>query len=157
MEQDAAALIGLVSDRDAPCPVCDYNLRGIVEPRCPECGSALRLEIGSENLRLGPWLAAMLGPALAIGFDGVVATLMSVALVLEPPTSPGERTVVACMLGTFVVLAAACGLAILSLVRRRKAWHRRPLRTQWRSAAIIFGAVFAVHALFGVTLTVFLH
>src|SRR5207237_816114 len=20
------------------CPLCDYNLRGLVDPRCPECG-----------------------------------------------------------------------------------------------------------------------
>jgi hypothetical protein len=24
--------------RDILCPLCDYNLRGLVEPRCPECG-----------------------------------------------------------------------------------------------------------------------
>ncbi|HSU69572.1 MAG TPA: hypothetical protein VLJ39_21995 [Tepidisphaeraceae bacterium] len=23
---------------DVRCPLCDYNLRGLVEPRCPECG-----------------------------------------------------------------------------------------------------------------------
>lgn len=23
---------------DVPCPMCDYNLRGLTEPRCPECG-----------------------------------------------------------------------------------------------------------------------
>lgn len=25
-------------DREIHCPLCDYNLRGLVEPRCPECG-----------------------------------------------------------------------------------------------------------------------
>jgi hypothetical protein len=25
-------------DQDVLCPLCDYNLRGLVEPRCPECG-----------------------------------------------------------------------------------------------------------------------
>ena len=24
--------------KDLKCPLCDYNLRGLVEPRCPECG-----------------------------------------------------------------------------------------------------------------------
>jgi hypothetical protein len=23
---------------DAFCPLCNYNLRGLTEPRCPECG-----------------------------------------------------------------------------------------------------------------------
>jgi hypothetical protein len=25
-------------DRDVPCPLCEYNLRGLTDPRCPECG-----------------------------------------------------------------------------------------------------------------------
>src|SRR5438067_1448656 len=25
-------------ERDILCPLCDYNLRGLIEPRCPECG-----------------------------------------------------------------------------------------------------------------------
>src|SRR3712207_2033609 len=25
---------------DVTCPLCDYNLRGLSEPRCPECGYA---------------------------------------------------------------------------------------------------------------------
>lgn len=24
--------------RDVNCPLCDYNLRGLIDPRCPECG-----------------------------------------------------------------------------------------------------------------------
>src|SRR3954447_5577159 len=24
--------------RELHCPLCEYNLRGLVEPRCPECG-----------------------------------------------------------------------------------------------------------------------
>src|SRR5262245_57270520 len=27
-------------ERDAPCPVCRYNLRGLHDPRCPECGGS---------------------------------------------------------------------------------------------------------------------
>src|SRR5688572_29319876 len=26
------------TDQDVPCPLCEYNLRGATEPRCPECG-----------------------------------------------------------------------------------------------------------------------
>jgi len=25
-------------DQDVSCPLCEYNLRGLTEPRCPECG-----------------------------------------------------------------------------------------------------------------------
>jgi hypothetical protein len=43
-EQAAVATAALpspdTSARDIPCPLCGYNLRGLIEPRCPECGYA---------------------------------------------------------------------------------------------------------------------
>ena len=36
--------------RELTCPLCEYNLRGLVEPRCPECGYAFKwAEIVSEQ------------------------------------------------------------------------------------------------------------
>jgi len=29
---------GAISEADILCPLCEYNLRGLAEPRCPECG-----------------------------------------------------------------------------------------------------------------------
>ena len=34
----AAAYDRAPVDQDVTCPLCDYNLRGTTEPRCPECG-----------------------------------------------------------------------------------------------------------------------
>lgn len=39
-----------LKDRDAACPECRYNLRGLTHPRCPECG----LQITHELLRVKP-------------------------------------------------------------------------------------------------------
>jgi hypothetical protein len=33
-----AAASSPAADADVLCPLCDYNLRGLVEPKCPECG-----------------------------------------------------------------------------------------------------------------------
>jgi hypothetical protein len=47
--------LGAPSDRDVHCPLCDYNLRGLTEPRCPECGHAFdwqELLTGPKKL---PW------------------------------------------------------------------------------------------------------
>jgi hypothetical protein len=33
-----AAAAAVTSDELLLCPLCDYDLRGLVEPRCPECG-----------------------------------------------------------------------------------------------------------------------
>ena len=39
------------------CPLCRYNLRGLVEPRCPECGYSFDWsEVLDPNRRLHPYL-----------------------------------------------------------------------------------------------------
>ncbi len=46
-EHDAGdPLLGVfLADRDATCPACGYNLRGVVSAACPECGLELRLGV----------------------------------------------------------------------------------------------------------------
>lgn len=39
------------------CPLCDYNLRGLIEPRCPECGYQFTWqEILDPTLRTHPYI-----------------------------------------------------------------------------------------------------
>lgn len=38
-------LPSLASERDVFCPGCGYNIRGVREPRCPECGVGLTLSV----------------------------------------------------------------------------------------------------------------
>jgi hypothetical protein len=46
-----------VSSHDLHCPLCDYNLRGLTEPRCPECGYRFQwAELIDEKLKLHPYL-----------------------------------------------------------------------------------------------------
>ena len=46
-------LVGYLAGRDAPCPRCGYNLRGVESSRCPECGGALELTlVGSSRVDL---------------------------------------------------------------------------------------------------------
>jgi hypothetical protein len=46
-----------VSSRDLHCPLCEYNLRGLTEPRCPECGYRFQwAELIDEKLKLHPYL-----------------------------------------------------------------------------------------------------
>jgi len=35
------------------CPRCDYNLRMLETPRCPECGCATK-SLGKEECEVGP-------------------------------------------------------------------------------------------------------
>jgi hypothetical protein len=44
-------------DDDVVCPLCEYNLRGLADPRCPECGYRFTwAEILSPKRRLHPYL-----------------------------------------------------------------------------------------------------
>jgi hypothetical protein len=40
----AQRLARYLADRDAKCPRCAYNLRGLASDRCPECGETFSVE-----------------------------------------------------------------------------------------------------------------
>lgn len=68
-------LIDWLSDNDAECPGCKYNLRGLREPRCPECGKAIQLSITLVEQYLRAWITALVAACLPAG--------IGVALVFE--------------------------------------------------------------------------
>jgi hypothetical protein len=156
--EDSALLRDFLAQRDIACPVCSYNLRGLSRPVCPECSAPLHLRVGSDNLRLGPWLLAVIALALALGFDGVVAVLLGAAgLIFEPPKSPAEFQIFLAMFGCFVGLAAGVGTGIWLLVRFRPRWNRLPSRRQWTLGLLIFFGTGFGHVLFGWIITRYLH
>lgn len=153
MDAPEQHLVRWLNGRDEPCPVCGYNLRDLGTARCPECGAGLHLRVGSENTRLGAWLVGVLSLSLALGFDGVVATIMTtVAVFLEPPRTPAERFVAGVMVGSFVGLSLLVGAGIVAMVRGRARWVRVSPRRQWWMAAGVFVGTFALHAIWGIVL-----
>lgn len=50
----------LVAERDVPCPVCQYNLRGCRQMTCPECGSPLGLTVGTPRVIRRAWMPFVL-------------------------------------------------------------------------------------------------
>jgi hypothetical protein len=149
-DDDAAALVAFVRTRDAACPVCSYNLRGLAAPVCPECSAHLHLQVGSENLRLGPWLVGVVSLALGLGFDGVVSLIMIGALIIvPPPPSPAAWRQVLTILGVLVLLAAICGCGLWGMLRWRGVWTRMPLPKQRMVAASLFLGTGLVHAAAG--------
>jgi hypothetical protein len=42
-QENTDKLVSYLSEQDAACPSCRYNLRGVRAAACPECGRALRL------------------------------------------------------------------------------------------------------------------
>ncbi len=49
---DTELLTAHLASRDVPCPKCQYNLRGVADGRCPECGAVLQLSISNDQVIL---------------------------------------------------------------------------------------------------------
>ncbi|MBX3377089.1 MAG: hypothetical protein KF678_08810 [Phycisphaeraceae bacterium] len=153
MSEPDPLLLSFLGERDALCPVCEYNLRGLKADRCPECSSHLQLQVGSENIRLGPWVSAVVSFALAVGFDAVMGLMVSIAFAATffspQQVAPLVRQQHLILMGGFLGMGMTCATAILLLVRRRRRWMVMPRRAQWRWAGVTFASVFVVHLVVG--------
>lgn len=138
-------LLAFVAEWPAECPVCDYSLRGLTQPRCPECGAELELRVGSPRLHVGAWALAIVSFALALGFDGVVSLIMLIAIA----TSPNIPWIALGICSLFLLLATSMATGLLVVARNRPRWTRRPTRTQWTHAIAVFLTVGMIHALIG--------
>ncbi len=115
---EAQLLKLLLAARDISCPVCGYNLRAIASTNCPECGAKLDLRVGSTDLKLGPWLAALLAVGLPLGFLAGAAILgLAVGMVdknLEDLTIAG---------GFLIPVIIMAGILVILIRRRRSIWR----------------------------------
>lgn len=145
-------LLAFVADCPAECPVCDYSLRGLTQPRCPECGAELELRVGSPRLHVGAWALAIISFALALGFDGVVSIILLLALTtsLASTNTPPPPTFAFVLTGFFILLAASMATGLVLVARGRHRWTRRPTRKQWTHATAVFLTVGLLHAAIGV-------
>jgi hypothetical protein len=129
--------------------VCDYNLRDLKKPVCPECSAPLELAVASPSLNPGPWIASIVSVALGAGFDGVVCVLVTALMILQPPRVPAQWMRAIVMLGTFILLTAACAGVLAWIYRSRRRWaywsRRRRLVAAWAAFLVTAG----VHALAG--------
>jgi hypothetical protein len=135
---DAALLRQFLATRDVPCPVCGYNLRGNSSPKCSECGARLDVRVGSTDLRITPWLVALIGTVLPMGAASFWALLMLV--MIRQFQNPQWTTTLGALLGSILVNVAIVHFLIQ---RRRTFWKRAP-RRQWRIVAIILGVDAAI-------------
>ena len=132
-----------VIDEDLPCPKCQYSVRGLTVPRCPECGfafmwtdlPALRLRGRSD----GRWVAM----AVLVLF-GLFALFM-----LAPSTLVGKALAVLAVVAlvsavvAFVAFAASgfqsvVEIAVASACIGLPSWPR--IRAWWEGVLIGYGA-----------------
>jgi hypothetical protein len=137
-------------DRDTFCTKCGYNLRGQVEPRCPECGEAFDPALQAPRPRRIDWvlvlvpglLAAWMLPLLMqIGGslartlpDGLEDVLPSFRVVKD-----GGASLIECLTS-----AGLCFLlgAVFGLVLSMGATERR--RLTWREVVLTGGMLVAL-------------
>ena len=123
---DESTLLGWLADRDVPCPLCGYNLRGLTAARCPECGQPLRLSVALTD----PYLRAWITLAVALLLPAGLGLLWAVALAREG-APPGRQS---SLIYPIVYQVACIPLATLALAGRRRV-QRWPRGVQNRLAA----------------------
>ena len=129
MGHDADDLTRWLADRDVPCPLCGYNLRGLTGDRCPECGQPLRLSVALAEPYLKPWLTLAASLLVPAGL-GILWACLVPFLGL-----PGRRRDQATVLLPILYQIATIPLAGLVIWRRRsiQRWSRG---SQWRVAGL---------------------
>ncbi len=67
---DPALLRQYLAGREVPCPRCQYMLRDLTGEHCPECGEKLTLSVRPAQVRLGPFITALIALGATAGVWG---------------------------------------------------------------------------------------
>src|SRR5882724_12518749 len=120
MEPTQVQLQAFLADSDAPCPSCDYNLRGLKGDICPECSQRLVLRVGLAEPRQRAFIAAVVGLAAGTGFHGLLFVYFLIAMVRW--RSGRMEFHFLDITGSFLLIE---GIALFFLIRRRRSFQRR--------------------------------
>jgi hypothetical protein len=126
---DRQALIEFLRERDMACPLCQYNLRGLMSPRCPECGRDLELRVGLSEPRQGAWLTAQIALTAMAGIGMMIAIV--VCFQGWPRGDPHQGV----LNFAFVMHLLMVPASTLLLIFRRR-YMRLAMRVQWTGAAL---------------------
>ncbi len=135
-EGDTGRLVEFLQDRDAPCPLCGYNLRNLTDNVCPECRHELRLTVGVTK-PMFLWFLLAMTPCT---FAGIAAGLTLIPVIVQWLGGAGPPPAI---LVTLVLLGLASAVGGLMLIRHRFAFLRQEPRRQRRLAV----AVLMIHGL----------
>jgi hypothetical protein len=135
-DPDTDALVEFLRERDAWCPACRYNLRGLTSPRCPECGRELKLSVGMTE----PFLRAWITLAVSVVASSGIGLLMAWVLCREGwPRGSDEAE----LRVSIIIYVAMIPAAPIVLATRRR-FLRQASVVQWRFA--LFAAIVSTAA-----------
>ncbi len=127
-------LRAFLAEHDEPCPGCGYNLRGLSEATCPECGEELLLRVGMVGPRMKLYLTGLIGLAFGFGFDSIILLWMFF-----------ESLVGVAWFDFFDAISLLAGFVVCGGAMAGWLWFRRWIRH--RSIAIRLGLVVGCWAL----------
>jgi hypothetical protein len=132
----AELLRAFLTDRDAPCPQCGYNLRDLHGDRCPECGELLVLRVNVAEPRQGALIAGLVGLSAGAGLSGLLLIYMLIQLLRERNWSSPEMYYFAGINTAGLLIE---GTAILLWLRHWRRIRRRPRSTRVALAVACWG------------------
>ncbi len=139
-----------LSEHDAPCPGCGYNLRGTPGDKCPECATPLALGIRNDDPRSRWEMVGAIGVVVCAIYFGVMLVRQAWWLFSGPYTSsnigPMQRYFWMSLASQLILALGAAGWCVAMFAARR----RKP-RPSWAcptnaAAGILLGS-FAVYLL----------
>ena len=131
-ERNIEALAAYLAGRDAVCPGCGYNLRGLKVGRCPECDEALQLQVGLCEPRLGLFITGIAGLASGFGFHLFVLAWF----VYEDQYSLGTPWY---EISVLLISLGVLGTLLLGWVRMRRRFRRLGVRGRIALASFAWG------------------
>lgn len=129
-------------DEDLPCPECEYNLRGLTMPRCPECGHRFAWTDLPDMRNLSAPEGGVLASLVVLTLLGVGIMAIIAPIVIWLPHALGGLVVVVpvvAILASFVVsgiqslIEQAAAAAVIGL----PGWRR--FRAWWEGVLIGYG------------------
>lgn len=126
---EAQLLLTFLQERDVRCPRCDYNLRNLTQPICPECREWLVLKVGTQRTRVH-WLLLTIAPGMFAAIAMLIFIVMSAIHGFPPLPVEGVITL------SFLTLS---GIVSITLSLRASWFLRRPDQIQVIWTAFIWG------------------
>ncbi|MGI9013960.1 MAG: hypothetical protein ACR2GY_06905 [Phycisphaerales bacterium] len=130
-----ALLLQFVKGRDIACPRCNYNLRDLTQPRCPECQEPLALHVNVARVHFG-WFLATISPCIFSGITTIFfTTMLTIGSIANNSLPPWPLAGTA----TFGWLSGSMGIGLLI---HRIRFIRQRIETQRLWAILMWTAHF---------------
>ena len=144
---DANELLAYLANRDVPCPGCRYNLRGLREASCPECGQALTLAVNLADPATTTLLATVAGLSAGSSGGGAVILLILIIATMFGDWAPIRLWAVP--VATLAIMGPLCIYLMIPVGRRRFRGLSRDKRlaaafSAWTADAVAFAAMVGI-------------